>query len=88
MLQLAQMDVIFIILFILSIGFFVFGISQFVGFGWAMFFTDLLFQAGPTTEYSSAQNSYKGEKNGKGKLLGAMMIFISVLIFFLVLPRL
>ncbi len=78
------MDIIGILLFALSIVFFLFGLSQFFGLGWAMLIIDFLTQTSVSSDYSESQKNKLPAKTAKGKVIGALLIGLAILCMYLV----
>ncbi len=78
------MDILGIILFALSITFFVLGLSQFFGLGWAIFLVDLFGQSIVSADYAESQKIKPPSKTKKGKFIGFTFIGLSILFMLLV----
>lgn len=79
------MDILFLILFLLGIGCFIFGLSLVIGFGWAMVIFDIVTHQVTSTEYSQAQKDFPSAKTKQGKLLGLLLLVLTLpIIYFLV----
>lgn len=72
---------IWIILLLSLILFFV-GLAMIIGSGWALAIFELITQSTPSGGYQNAQETFKGSKKLRYKLLGIAMMVIGIILFF------
>ena len=77
------MDLLFIVLFLVSIFSLIWGLSLIIGLGWAILVFDIILHQIPLAEYSRTQKSYPSTKTTKSKILGLVLIIFSLLLFYL-----
>ncbi len=81
------MEYIWLVYLILAVALLLYGFSQFIGFGWAMFIFDLMTHGHPH-DYADFQKNSPPTKDGNKRTIGLITILVGFVFGYLVVRSL